>query len=63
METLKRNVVFLALLLPMLAFAADADPIQDFCVADATSTTTLNGLECKNAADVAVSDFVFHGLT
>jgi quercetin dioxygenase-like cupin family protein len=67
METLKR-IVFLALLLqacsllPMLAFAADADPIQDFCVADATSTTTLNGLVCKNAADVTVSDFVFHGL-
>jgi hypothetical protein len=47
METLKCNVLFLALLphagsfLSMLAFAADADPIQDFCVADATSTTTL----------------------
>src|SRR5450759_1691308 len=66
METLKRNV-FLALLLqasllPMLAFAADADPIQDFCVADATSKITVNGLVCKNAADVKVSDFVFHGL-
>jgi quercetin dioxygenase-like cupin family protein len=66
METLKR-IVFLALLLqasllPMFAFAADADPIQDFCVADATSKITVNGLVCKSAADVKVSDFVFHGL-
>jgi quercetin dioxygenase-like cupin family protein len=66
MEALKR-IVFLTLLLqasllPMLAFAADADPIQDFCVADGTSKITVNGLVCKNAADVKVSDFVFHGL-
>jgi hypothetical protein len=66
METL-RPIVFLTLLLqasilPMLAFASDADPIQVFCVADATSTITLNGLVCKTAAHVKVTDFVFHGL-
>jgi quercetin dioxygenase-like cupin family protein len=46
----------------MLAFAADADPIQDFCVADASSKITVNGLVCKSAADVKVMDFVFRGL-
>jgi hypothetical protein len=46
----------------MLAFATDSDPIQDFCVADATSKITVNGIVCKNAADVKVSNFVFHGL-
>ncbi|KAG0625073.1 hypothetical protein M758_2G025900 [Ceratodon purpureus] len=67
MEMLKR-IVFLALLvqastlLPMLAFAADADPIQDFCVADGTSKITVNGLVCKDAVDVKVTDFLFRGL-
>lgn len=52
----------LLVLLPMLALAADADPLQDFCVADATSKLTVNGLVCKNAADVKVGDFLFRGL-
>jgi quercetin dioxygenase-like cupin family protein len=46
----------------MLASAVDANPIQDFCVTDATSTIIVNGLVCKNAADVKVSDFLFQGL-
>ncbi|XP_024371020.1 putative germin-like protein 2-1 [Physcomitrium patens] len=67
METLAKRVVFVALLvqaalLPMLSMAADADPIQDFCVADASNTLTINGLVCKTAADVKVNDFLFRGL-
>ena len=52
----------LLILLPVLTLAADPDPLQDFCVADATSKITVNGLVCKNAADVHTSDFLFRGL-
>ncbi|KAH9541244.1 hypothetical protein CY35_14G051400 [Sphagnum magellanicum] len=47
---------------PMMAIASDADPEQDFCVADLASTTLVNGLVCKSAAAVTANDFVFHGL-
>ncbi|MCO5595467.1 hypothetical protein L7F22_049510 [Adiantum nelumboides] len=41
-----------------LARAADADPLQDFCVADYSSRpTSLNGFACKPADEVASSDF------
>jgi quercetin dioxygenase-like cupin family protein len=46
----------------MMAIASDADPEQDFCVADLASTTLVNGLVCKSAAAVTPNDFVFHGL-
>ncbi|CAM6051859.1 unnamed protein product [Sphagnum compactum] len=49
-------------LLPMMAIASDADPEQDFCVADPNNPTIVNGLVCKNPALVKASDFVFHGL-
>ncbi|CAK9204044.1 unnamed protein product [Sphagnum troendelagicum] len=47
---------------PMMAIASDADPEQDFCVADLASTTLVNGLVCKSAAAVTANDFLFHGL-
>jgi hypothetical protein len=49
-------------LLPMMAIASDADPEQDFCVADPTNPTIVNGLVCKNPALVKASDFMFTGL-
>jgi quercetin dioxygenase-like cupin family protein len=49
-------------LVPMLAMAADADPLQDFCVADPTSGLTINGFACKPAGQVSVNDFKFDGL-
>jgi quercetin dioxygenase-like cupin family protein len=49
-------------LTPMMTMASDADPEQDFCVADLASTTLVNGLVCKSAAAVTANDFVFHGL-
>jgi quercetin dioxygenase-like cupin family protein len=49
-------------LVPMLAMAADEDPLQDFCVADLKSGLTINGLTCKPADQVAVNDFTFAGL-
>ena len=45
-----------------VAMASDADPINDFCVADLTSKLLLNGLPCKDAANVTGEDFVFRGL-
>ncbi|KAH8936975.1 hypothetical protein BDL97_16G000800 [Sphagnum fallax] len=46
----------------MMVIASDADPEQDFCVADLASTTLVNGFVCKSAAAVMANDFVFHGL-
>ena len=44
------------------AFASDPSPLQDFCVADNCSTVIVNGLVCKNPADVKPEDFFFSGL-
>jgi len=41
--------------------ASDADPIDDFCVANLTSTIILNGLVCRNPATVTGTDFAFTG--
>ncbi len=41
--------------------ASDADAIDDFCVADLTSTIILNGLVCRNPATVNGTDFAFTG--
>jgi quercetin dioxygenase-like cupin family protein len=49
-------------LVPMLAMAADADPLQDFCVADRFGALTINGFPCKPAAQASVDDFKFVGL-
>jgi quercetin dioxygenase-like cupin family protein len=38
--------------------AADPDPEQDFCVAKGNSEPTINGVICKPANEVVVSDFL-----
>ncbi|KAI3915760.1 hypothetical protein MKW92_033189 [Papaver armeniacum] len=44
-------------------FSSDPDPLQDFCVADLNSATTVvNGYPCKPESQVTPSDFVFSGL-
>eukprot|EP00250_Pteridium_aquilinum_P035370 c9263_g1_i1 orf=447-1121(-) len=69
---MKNSVLFSLLLLctlqaSMVSFtsSADADPINDYCVADSTVTNLfINGLPCKNPASVTSSDFkssVFRG--
>lgn len=45
-------------LLPMMAIASDADPEQDFCVADLNNPTIVNGLVCKDPALVNGADFM-----
>ncbi|XP_057507705.1 putative germin-like protein 2-1 isoform X3 [Actinidia eriantha] len=47
-----------------LAFAFEPSPLQDFCVADPTSsgTSRVNGLACKNPMTVQANDFFFSGL-
>ena len=49
-------------LVPTLALAADADPLQDFCVADTKNALTLNGFPCKPANQVSVADFTSNAL-
>ncbi|CAK9873872.1 unnamed protein product [Sphagnum jensenii] len=42
--------------------AADADPLQDFCVADLSpSAPRVNGFACKDRANVTSKDFLFTG--
>jgi quercetin dioxygenase-like cupin family protein len=45
-----------------VAFAADADPINDYCVGDLKSSVMVNGLPCKAASMVQSSDFLFSSL-
>ncbi|CAD6247965.1 unnamed protein product [Miscanthus lutarioriparius] len=45
-----------------LALAYDPSPLQDFCVADTASSVFVNGLVCKDPAQVSASDFAFSGL-
>jgi quercetin dioxygenase-like cupin family protein len=49
-------------MVPMVAMAADADPLQDFCVADNSTGLTINGFPCKPAAKATPEDFIFRGL-
>ncbi|XP_024361734.1 germin-like protein subfamily 2 member 1 [Physcomitrium patens] len=44
-----------------LASASDADPINDYCVADLASKITINGLACKAASSAMSEDFAFRG--
>ena len=51
-------VVALCITAPaQLVRAADEDPLQDFCVADANAAVTINGRTCKPAGDVTAQDF------
>ncbi|XP_026431321.1 germin-like protein subfamily T member 2 [Papaver somniferum] len=44
-------------------FSSDPDPLQDFCVADLKSTTTVvNGFPCKPVSQVTSNDFFYSGL-
>ncbi|XP_038689810.1 putative germin-like protein 2-1 [Tripterygium wilfordii] len=45
-----------------LALAYDVKPLQDFCVADAKSSVTVNGLACKDPKKAKAKDFFFSGL-
>ncbi|CAI0422982.1 unnamed protein product [Linum tenue] len=45
-----------------LSLAADPANLQDFCVADVSGNTRMNGMACKNPAMVQASDFAFRGL-
>ncbi|KAL1550024.1 hypothetical protein AAHA92_18039 [Salvia divinorum] len=44
------------------AFAFEPSPLQDFCVADYTSSARVNGLACKSPSSVGAADFSFSGL-
>jgi quercetin dioxygenase-like cupin family protein len=45
-----------------LGLAYEPSPLQDFCVADTTSSARVNGLVCKNSTTVTANDFSFSGL-
>ncbi|KAK6124613.1 hypothetical protein DH2020_041643 [Rehmannia glutinosa] len=51
-----------ALSFSILAVAFESSPLQDFCVADSTSSARVNGHVCKNSASVVANDFSFSGL-
>ena len=60
-KTIAAGVVIVVLLLqqaPVLIRATDADPLQDFCVADLDSKVTVNGHACKPAS-AAGDEFLF----
>ncbi|XP_031260909.1 putative germin-like protein 2-1 [Pistacia vera] len=61
-----KNVVIFSEILVLacyhIAFELEPKPLQDFCVADPTSSQQINGLACKNYALVQASDFSFSGL-
>lgn len=45
-----------------VVYGNDADPLQDFCVADFSNKLFLNGFPCKDPAKVTSEDFSFRGL-
>ncbi|KAI4301618.1 hypothetical protein L6164_034878 [Bauhinia variegata] len=45
-----------------IAYASDADSLQDLCVALPSSGVKVNGFPCKNEANVTAADFFFDGL-
>ncbi|BBN10315.1 protein MpCupin79 [Marchantia polymorpha subsp. ruderalis] len=42
--------------------AADPDPLQDFCIADLSQKSFLNGYPCKDPTTAKAEDFIFKGL-
>ncbi|KAL3846197.1 hypothetical protein ACJIZ3_003600 [Penstemon smallii] len=56
------SLIFVALSFGLLAFAFEPSPLQDFCVADSTSSARVNGLVCKHPTSVVADDFFFSGL-
>lgn len=59
--TLSCLVVFV--LLPLPSLLADPDSLQDFCIADLSASTSVNGFPCKPASNVNSDDFFFDGLS
>ncbi|XP_047336400.1 putative germin-like protein 2-2 [Impatiens glandulifera] len=58
-------VVFCFLALTFRAYvvvASDPKPLQDFCVADLTSSARVNGVPCKDPLLAQPTDFAFSGL-
>ncbi|KAB1214170.1 Germin-like protein subfamily T member 2 [Morella rubra] len=49
------------LLLPLLSFASNPDPLQDFYVANMNAPPLLNGFPCKPTSKVTSDDFFFDG--
>jgi len=39
--------------------AYDPSPLQDFCIADFSSSVNMNGFPCKKSSTVTVNDFLF----
>ncbi|KAL5797882.1 hypothetical protein ACOSQ2_002702 [Xanthoceras sorbifolium] len=62
----KQHLVLLSLAVVLtfscLAFAYEPSPLQDFCVADTTSSARVNGLVCKDPMKAQANDFFFSGL-
>jgi len=56
------SCLLVILLLPLPSLLADPDPLQDFCVADLSASTSVNGFPCKPASKVTSDDFFFDGL-
>jgi len=57
------SCLIVLLLLPLPTLFADPDPLQDFCVADLSASTSVNGFLCKPASNVTSDDFFFDGLS
>ncbi|KAK9678439.1 hypothetical protein RND81_11G211300 [Saponaria officinalis] len=56
-------VTVLVVVLANPVFGNDADMLQDVCVADLTSSVTVNGYACKKATNITESDFFFAGIS
>ncbi|KAF8369487.1 hypothetical protein HHK36_032494 [Tetracentron sinense] len=55
-------ILGLVVLTCSLAFAFEPSPLQDFCVADPSSSARVNGLVCKDPKLAEAKDFSFSGL-
>ncbi|KAH6812774.1 germin-like protein 2 [Perilla frutescens var. frutescens] len=60
-----KNIILLssiALSFAFLVVAFEPSPLQDFCVADPTSSAKVNGHVCKSSTSIGANDFSFSGL-
>ncbi|XP_041027420.1 putative germin-like protein 2-1 [Juglans microcarpa x Juglans regia] len=60
-----RILILLGVLLAVsftIGLAFDQSALQDFCVADQTSSVLVNGLACKDPKLAQANDFIFSGL-
>ncbi|GLT54069.1 hypothetical protein SLA2020_273000 [Shorea laevis] len=57
------SCLLVLLVLPLPSLFADPNPLQDFCVADLSASTFVNGFPCKPASNVTSNDFFFDGLS